>query len=233
MKSKDELRDLGVIVTKNPPQLQAGSVFEPPCVIQADLAPMNHIRIGAFTGIFGGRVGHSSIGRYCSIAPGVDIASDQHPQDWLSSSMVQYVRDVHGWGAWLSERGYKYSAPKCSFRSNSTVQIGNDVWIGKNAIIRSGVRIGDGAIVAAGAVVVSDVPDYAVVAGVPAKVKKMRFSETVVERLRSLRWWDYQVLSLGIKFSNIDEAIRMIEDALAEGALPEYRPTVISVGDAS
>jgi acetyltransferase-like isoleucine patch superfamily enzyme len=71
-----------------------------------------------------------------------------------------------------------------------SVKIGNDVWIGYRAIIPVNVTIGDGAVIAAGAVVTKDVPPYAVVGGVPAKVIKYRFSPEVIERLMELRYWE-------------------------------------------
>lgn len=219
------LRTLGITLSKPPPQLDSLSWIEPPTVVQADLAPMNLIQIGAFTGIYGGRVGHSRIGRYCSIAPGVDIASDQHPTNWISSSMLQYVGDVHGWGTWLATNGYNYTKPQLTFRSNSSVQIGNDVWIGKNAIIRSGVTIGDGAVIAAGAVVVGDVPPYAIAAGVPARIKKYRFSESTVAKLLELQWWNFNIFDFaGLRFDHVDACIELIEQQIASGKLMPYSP---------
>lgn len=75
--------------------------------------------------------------------------------------------------------------------------VGNDVWIGHDARILPGVSIGDGVIVAAGAVVARDVPPYAVVAGNPAKVVRMRFPEDVIAKLLQLRWWDWPVDHIG------------------------------------
>lgn len=68
--------------------------------------------------------------------------------------------------------------------------ISNDVWIGHGAIIKAGITVGDGAIVGAGAVVVKDVPPYAVVGGVPAKVLKYRFSEYMIDDLLATQWWN-------------------------------------------
>ncbi len=187
---------------------------------------MNLIQVGAFTGIYGGRVGHCKIGRYCSIAPGVDIASDQHPSNWLSTSMIQYVPDVHGWGRWLQGRGEAYTVPVRSFQSNATVQIGNDVWIGQGVFVKSGVKIGDGAIIAAHAVVTEDVPPYAIAAGVPAKVKRYRFDEQMIEKLLSLCWWNYNITAVpNLDFSDVAHAVQALDDLIAKGELSPFSLT--------
>ena len=218
------LREKGLILARNPPRLDPASRFELPCVIQADLAPMNRITVGAFTGIDGGRLGHCSIGRYCSIAPGVDIASDQHPTDWFSTSMIQYVSNVHGWGDWLLAQGEAYCEPVVSFNSNSPVEIANDVWIGKNAIVKSGVKIGNGAIVAAGAVVVRDVPPYAIVAGVPGVIKRFRFSNEVIDRLLRLEWWRYNIMGVrGLDPRNVEDVLDRLEGMIGEGNLTPFQ----------
>lgn len=104
--------------------------------------------------------------------------------------------------------------------SKKTV-IGNDVWIGFGAIIISGVNIGDGAIVAAGAVVTKDVPAYAIVGGVPARVLKMRFPSTVLEKLLSLKWWRFSPWQLnGFQFNKIDAVIDQVESLINEGVDP-------------
>ena len=69
--------------------------------------------------------------------------------------------------------------------------IGNDVWIGRNAIILPGNTIGDGAIIAAGAVVTHDVPPYTIVGGVPARPIRKRFSDDIIEKLLEIKWWDW------------------------------------------
>ena len=75
--------------------------------------------------------------------------------------------------------------------SKGDLTIGNDVWIGANVVVLSGVKIGNGVIVAANAVVSSDIPDYAIVGGVPSKIIKYRFSEEVRNKLNSDAWWDW------------------------------------------
>ena len=73
------------------------------------------------------------------------------------------------------------------------IVVGNDVWIGYEAVILAGVTIGDGAVVGARAVVTRDVPPYTIVGGVPAKPIRRRFDGGVIERLSALRWWDWPV----------------------------------------
>ena len=76
-------------------------------------------------------------------------------------------------------------------QTKGDVKIGNDVWIGARAFIKNGVKVGNGSIIAAGAVVVKDVPDYAIVGGIPAKIIRFRFSETIIEELLKIQWWDW------------------------------------------
>lgn len=215
----------GVNIAHPLPQLHMNSWVEAPVVIQATLAPNNLIQVGAFTGIYGGKIGHCKIGRYCSIAPGVDIASDQHPSDWLSTSMVQYVPNVHGWSTWLNENNYVSEPSNNRFNSNSFVEIGNDVWVGQGVFIKSGIRIGDGAIIAAHSVVINDVPPYAIVAGVPATVKKFRFDDSVIAMMSKIRWWDYNIQAVAskINFANVQEALSVLESEIGEGRLQKYQ----------
>lgn len=117
----------------------------------------------------------TKIGKYCSIATGVVIHPAEHDIYSVSTSPNvpgHVYNDEHGW-------------------SDGAV-IGNDVWIGRNAIIlQSCKHIGDGAIIAAGAIVTKDVPPYAIVGGVPAKIIKYRFSPTIIRKLLSIQWWNF------------------------------------------
>lgn len=128
------------------------------------------------------------IGRFCSIAPEVEIfLGMNHRLDWGTtypfSSPVPQVRGL--WPEAADIEGFP--------SSRGDVNIGHDVWIGLGATILSGVTIGDGAAVGAKAVVAADVPPYAVVAGNPAGVVRMRFDEATVEKMLALQWWYWPV----------------------------------------
>lgn len=201
--------------------------FTAPIVCVAQLPYDKWIEIDAFTGIYGGKIGYAKIGRYCSIAAGVDIGSDQHPVDWVTSSMVAYSPGLHGWDRFLHPDSYeavrKNKLPP--FISNTQVTIGNDVWIGQGVFIKSGVRIGNGAIVGAHSVVTKDIPDYAIVVGVPAKAIKYRFDDKTIEKLLKLNWWDYSIYDFqNINFSKIDHAIESMEIQIADKKMKPYTP---------
>ena len=122
------------------------------------------------------------IGKFSSISSNVTIGLATHPIDFISTSPI-FFSPQNGTGTKWVEKKYFDDQPK------ETV-IGNDVWIGMNVIIMSGIRIGDGAIIAAGSIVTKDVSEYGIYAGVPAKLIKKRFSDEIIKKLVSLRWWD-------------------------------------------
>jgi acetyltransferase-like isoleucine patch superfamily enzyme len=124
---------------------------------------------------------NSDIGKFCSIAMNVFIGLPQHEQSCFSTHPSFYLKNTPL---------IKTFSEKDCFQSAKRTFVGNDVWIGHGALIMSGVRIGHGAVVGAGAVVTKDVPDYAVVVGVPAKVIKFRFDSETIKYLLESKWWD-------------------------------------------
>ncbi|MDO5656877.1 MAG: CatB-related O-acetyltransferase [Paracoccus sp. (in: a-proteobacteria)] len=147
------------------------SSFDPPDDWAARLAPY----------LYEGAPEHLHIGRFCQIADRVRFvtASANHPMKGISTypfAIFDHARMAH----YMAEIG---TLP-------DTV-IGHDVWIGDGATILPGARIGDGVIIGAAAVVGGIVPDYAVMAGNPARMIRRRFSEDDIETLRNLRWWDW------------------------------------------
>lgn len=130
----------------------------------------------------------TKIGRYCSIANNVKVAAGRHPSHgFVSSHFVFYASRGYLGKKYTNEDLYN------EFPSTSngwSVEIGNDVWICEGAIIVGGVKIGDGAIIGAGAVVVNDVPPYAIVGGVPGRVIRYRFEEDEIKKLQKTCWWN-------------------------------------------
>ncbi|MGH8817844.1 MAG: CatB-related O-acetyltransferase [Achromobacter pestifer] len=101
------------------------------------------------------------------------------------------------------------------------VVIGNDVWIGANVVIRSGVTVGDGAVCAAGAVVTRDVQPYSIVGGVPARPIRKRFDDETVNRLLAMRWWRYDATDLaGLPFHDVHAALDELERRINGGLKP-------------
>lgn len=126
-------------------------------------------------------VQNASIGKFCSIANDVLIGLGNHPSDFFSTSTLFYRK----------KNTFRIDLinSDLNFEEYDRISIGNDVWIGTRAIIRDGVTVGEGSIIAANAVVVKDVPPYAIVGGVPAKIIKYRFSITKAEEMLEQKWW--------------------------------------------
>ncbi|WP_275581873.1 CatB-related O-acetyltransferase [Micromonospora luteifusca] len=126
------------------------------------------------------------IGKYCAIATGARflMAGADHPTMGVST----FPFTIFG-GEW-TERTLDIVT---AMPSRGDTVVGNDVWFGYQATVMPGVRIGDGAIIAAGAVVTADVPPYTIVGGNPAKAIRRRFEEADIDRLRRAAWWDWPV----------------------------------------
>ena len=123
------------------------------------------------------------IGKFCAIAK--DVTFMMNGANHQSTGFSTYPFFIFG-------NGWEKSAPQpgdLPFKGNT--EIGNDVWIGYNATIMPGVKIGNGAIIASKSVVTNDVPAYAVVGGNPAKIIKQRFDDKTINALLSIAWWDW------------------------------------------
>lgn len=153
-------------------------------------ATVGDTTLGRFTYVaINSRVMNCSIGRYCSIGPGTLIGGlGVHPSKWLSTHPVFFSMARQAGGTTFAYDSHVNELPP--------VTVGNDVWIGARAIVLDGCRVGNGAIIAAGAVVTKDVKPYAIVGGVPAREIRMRFEPEAVAALLNTEWWEWPVEKL-------------------------------------
>lgn len=204
-------------------------VVERPAVIDKIRFRGSLNKIGAFSyGNEGVTIYNTDIGRYCSIAHDVMIAPVEHPVNSLSTH--GFVFNDGGTFGYSSE--YRAIVSGTANPANHLrTTIGNDVWIGCRAFIRRGVTIGDGAVVAAQATVVSDVEPYTIVGGTPARPIRRRFDEETIARLKSLAWWRFSLERerLGdIDFSNVPAALSKLECLVEAGALDLLEPQCVT-----
>lgn len=208
-KLKEFIDNQGTIIIGKNTTVHPTSILESNISIYGTASIGREVHISKFSYINSGTTifPKTKIGSYCSIGKNCEIGADNHPMDWLSTSPFQYGIDVH----------FSKYANDCNQIDRKPLlkeitTIGDDVWIGSLSLIRKGVNIGTGAIIGAGAVVVNDVPPYAIVGGVPAKVLKYRFSEKVITELLETKWWELTPNELNnVQFDNIDLALEQIK----------------------
>lgn len=147
------------------------------------------------------------IGRFCAIAEGAQFIMNGANHALSGFSSYPFNIFGHGW-----EKGFDPETWSREVRGDTVV--GHDVWIGMKAVILPGINVGSGAIIGAKSVVTHDVPPYAIVAGNPAKVVKLRFSNAIISRLLAVAWWDWPVDKIG---RNLD-AIRGADIVRLENA---------------
>jgi acetyltransferase-like isoleucine patch superfamily enzyme len=174
-----------------------GANIDPGCCINeySEIAPNVHLlsnctinstRIESYTYIGNNCIiQNTSIGKFCSIAPDVFIGLGKHPIECFSTSPLFYRTN--------NQLKIQLVDSNSTFLEYEHIQIGNDVWIGARAIILDGLSIGHGAIIAANSVVTKDVPPYAIVGGIPAKIIKYRFSNEKIEQILRTVWWNWDI----------------------------------------
>jgi phosphonate metabolism protein (transferase hexapeptide repeat family) len=129
-------------------------------------------------------IADAQIGRFTAIAAAVRIGAPNHPMDRPSLHRFTYCPEYYSSNATRDRAFFEE-------RRQDQVIIGHDVWIGHRVIVLPGVSVGDGAVLAAGAVVTRDVAPYTIVGGVPARLIRERFPRGVAERLGRIAWWDW------------------------------------------
>ena len=148
-----------------------------------DTTKLYKCKIGAYSYIqMNGRIFNCEIGRFCSIAASVSIAPGMHDLNIVTTHPSFYF--------------FTKSIPKIFVTEDKLelykkVTIGHDVWIGEKVVILDGVKVGNGSVIASGAIVIKDVEPYTIVGGVPAKYIKHRFDEETIEIFQKSEWWNY------------------------------------------
>ncbi len=143
------------------------------------------------------------IGKFCSIACGARFVFNSANHSLRSLSNYTFPIFFEEWGLDVKNIATAWD-------NKGDIIIGNDVWIGYEAVIMSGVTIGDGAVIGTRAVVTKDVPPYTIVGGVPAKPIRRRFDDQTCDKLLALRWWDWE-------YERIKDSI----DAIQHGRIDE------------
>lgn len=144
---------------------------------------------------------YAKVGKFCSIAGDVRIGMANHTLSYLSTSPI-FTEKSNG-------TGHKWASSD-TVNPYDPVVIGNDVWIGERAMVLGGVKIGNGAVIGAGAIVTHDIPPFAIAVGIPARVIRYRFDSDLIDAIESCQWWNYD------------------EDEL-KGLLPYFQKSSISV----
>lgn len=193
--------------------------FEPPVKIN-NVRCLGKVSIGLFSYVGpGSEIKNTQIGRFCSIAGNVTLGPPEHPVDWISTHPFQYdgLRWYDDFKLWD-----KYANKKMRFEGNSQKTIiGNDVWIGRGAIIRQGVKVGNGVIIGANTFVNKDLPDYCIAVGTPARIIKYRFNEENIRELLAIKWWEYVPVmkTNNLNYNVIDKFIIQFKKGLENGSI--------------
>lgn len=159
---------------------------------------LNEVELGDFTYIANNtQIHRTTLGKFVSIGRDCKIGLAKHPTSQFVSTHPIFFSPSKQCQISFADQSY--------FPEYGNIDIGNDVWVGDNVIIVNDVTIGDGSIIAAGSVVTKDVPPYAIVGGVPARIIKYRFDDSTIEKLLRLKWWDNDISHLKNNYKNFHD----------------------------
>lgn len=150
-------------------------IYAPSWIFDAKIGDYTYIATNA-------HISKTVIGRFCSIGPNLLCGWGIHPTGGISTHPMFYSTMEQN-GMTLSETN--------KVEERKEITIGNDVFIGANVTILDGINIGDGAVIGAGAVVSKDIPPYAIAVGCPIRIINYRFSEEIIDKLKEIKWWDF------------------------------------------
>lgn len=190
--------------------------------------------MGAFSSSFSSLPINTVVGRYSSLAHNIQRLGGNHPTDRFTTSMLTYSQNLSIFDAYTSDTEESFACKPSSISNYSPIIIGNDVWIGQDVcFVATGITVGNGAVIAAGSIVTKDVPPYAIVGGVPAKVLKYRFDESTCKELQRLQWWDYAYTDFeGIEGdTSIENFIEKVSYLIDNQLIQPFTPTPVTIKD--
>ncbi|QGH36708.1 acetyltransferase [Gracilibacillus salitolerans] len=194
-------------LTKNPAVHHTATVTDSTLGDWTDIGPDSKViesQIGEYSYTAGdAQIIYATIGKFCSIASHVRINPGNHPTWRVTQHHATYRMARYGFS---DEDDHEFF----DWRRSHPVHIGHDVWIGHNAVIMPGVTVGNGAVIGTGAIVTKDVDPYTMVAGVPAKWIKDRFSAEEAAQLQEIAWWDWSREVLEERFQDLNNMARFL-----------------------
>jgi len=177
------------------------------------------------------------IGRYVQVAESVIIGPPEHPLEGFSThpfafTRPKYMPNLYSLPDFARLAPEEQPGPSYVDTVPSDTYIGHEVYLCARTLIKRGVRIGDGAVIGAGAIVTHDIPPYAIAVGTPARVKRLRFPEKLVERFLKLQWWRYDLAPFkkDVDFSQAERTLEFFEERVADGTLQLLQPDSFRVG---
>lgn len=184
LKLKYRCKNVGIKVNSN---IDIYSILEGSNRIGSNTSFSGYLGYGSYIG--NDSSVHGKVGRFCSIAKNVNIITSSHPTCTFVSTHPCFF-STHKQSGFTFVKKNKFDEYLYADLKVNGAVIGNDVWICQGAILLGGITVGDGAIIAAGAVVTKDVEPYTIVGGVPAKVIRKRFTEEEINFLCKFKWWN-------------------------------------------